>query len=364
MNVARKTLSAMACALVAAIAGAQSAHADALDDFVNAEMEARRIPGLSFAIIRADTVVEERSYGLANIETQTPASGDTVWAIGSITKPMTAILVMMLVEEGAVALDDPIAAHVGDLPKRWRKLTVEQLLGQTSGVVDAFDNPCRHQAQPGSPYSLRDLFAEVSCLPLAAAPGEEFLYANQNYQMLGLLIEAKTGEPYGPVLGDRLFEPLAMASARMLDAVALIPGRANGYEWRGETYVNAEVMDPALESSSGGVLSTVGDIAKFVAAIGDERLLSAKSWEAMETRPTSVIGATPYGLGFGLTPFEGLRRIGHNGAAVGYASAFSWFPDQAAGIVVLSNGYQEPLGRNVQDLAHEIIVRSGALSRD
>ena len=287
-------------------------------------------------------------------------SNETVWAIGSITKTMTAMLVMMLVDEGRVALDDPIGAHVADLPKKWRKFTVAQLLSHTSGVPGDLDNPCGHAVPSNASYTLRDMFREVTCLPLRDAPGAAFHYADQNYQMLGLLIEATSGASYEEALRRRIFDPLGMASAGLLDNETVIEGRADGYARRGEGYVNAPPMDPAIEFSSGGVVATIGDLATFVAAVGARRLLSDESWDAMWSRPPGVED-TPYGFGFGLTPYAGFRRVGHNGAAVGYASAFSWFPDLGAGVVVLSNGYQEPFGRNVQDLAHDIARRAGVV---
>lgn len=344
-----------------------AARADTLDDYVSAEMEQRRLPGLSFIVMKGAAVIDQRSYGFANIETRSPVSSDTVFAIGSITKSMTAIVVMKLVEDGAIALDDAIGAHIAGLPKRWRKLTVRQLLSNTSGISGSLDNPCGHEGPPNSPgapaYSRSDLFAEVSCLPLLDPPGTAFHYSDFNFQMLGLLIEEKTGKPYASALDELIFAPLGMSATRMLAYASVIPARADGYEWRDGGYFNSAPMDADLEFSSGGVLSTSDDMAKFVAALGGS-LLTPESWAALWTRPASVVGGSPYGLGFGVTPFKEVRRIGHNGAAVGFSSSFSYFPDQDAGVVVLTNGYQAHFERNVQDLAHEIALRAGAIVID
>lgn len=341
------------------------ASADALDDFVRAEMETRRIPGLSFAVVKGDRMVGQRAYGSADLEWKTSMSIDAVYAIGSITKSMAAIIVMMLVEEGAVTLDDTIGAHVDKLPRRWRKLTLRQLLSHTSGIEDSFENPCRHRVASGlpgdAPYSTRDALLEVSCQPLLGTPGEQFNYANQNYLLLGLLIEAKANTSFGEALKARLFDPLGMSSSRLVDHRQLIPGRAAGYAWDGEDYRNAEEMDGAVEHAAGAVLSTTGDIARFIAALGDTSLLSAQSWQDLWTTPASLKGRSPYALGFGVSPFGAVRRVGHNGAAVGFSSALSYFPEVDAGVIVLTNGYQQHLGRNVMDLANEIAARSGVL---
>jgi CubicO group peptidase (beta-lactamase class C family) len=150
-----------------------------------------------------------------------------------------------------------------------------------------------------------------------------------------------------------------MTQSHFLDYRAVIRNRADGYEWADDAYVNAETMDPAHEAPSGGVLATTGDVSKFVLALGDARLLSAQSWSLLWTPPPID---TPYALGFGVTPYEGRRRIGHNGAAVGFASAFSWFPEDKGGVIVLTNGYQEPFGRNVADFSFELARLSGVFS--
>ena len=197
-------------------------------------------------------------------------------------------------------------------------------------------------------------------MALLDPPGDAFHYSDFNFQMLGLLIERKTGKDYGAALDAFIFQPLGMRASGTLDYTSLIDLRADGYEWREERYVNSAPMDPALEFSSGGALSTASDMATFVAALGGP-ILKPESWDTLWTKPSSVKGQTPYALGFGVTPFRGLRRAGHNGAAVGFATSLSYFQDQDAGVVVLANSYQEPLGRNVQDLANEIALKAGVI---
>lgn len=363
----RRLSTVRAAMAIAGLCGAQvgAAVADELDDYVRSEIEARKIPGLSFAVVKDGRVVDQRSYGLANIETGKAAGPDTVYAVGSITKSMTAIVVMKLVESGAVSLDDQIGAHIEGLPKRWRKLTIRQLLSNTSGIPDDLDNPCRYQGPPTAPgfpaYSVRDALAEVACLPLASPPGEKFLYANHNYLLLGLLVEARTGDTFAAVLREMIFDPLGMTRTTTLDYRAVVIDRADGYEWVDGEYRNSEPMDAAVEFSAGNVLAPIGEMAVFVLAMGDRKLLADESWRMLWTAPEELSSPSPYGLGFGLTPFEGRMRIGHNGSAVGFSSSFSYFPDERAGVVVLANGYQEPLGRNVQDLAHAIASKSGVL---
>lgn len=325
---------------------------DAADRLIAAEMAARHIPGLSFAVWKDGTVVDQRSYGTANLETWAPATNDTVYAIGSITKSMTAITVLRLQEMGLVVLDEPVSRYVADLPDAWRNISVRHLMSNVSGIPDIIDNPCAYEQ--ATPYQSGDILNEVACLPLNFEPGEQFEYANSNFVLLSVMIERVTRRPLGEVFASEIFEPLGMAHTGMLDYVSVIPQRADGYLWTDDGYLNSELMDVAAESGAGGVLSTTGDMLKFISAIERRELLSAGSWERAFVPYPVREGTTPYALGFGVTPYEGHPRVGHSGSAVGFASSFSYFPDDGVGIILLSNGYEEPHGRSVSGLANDV----------
>lgn len=325
---------------------------DTADRLVTAQMAERHIPGLSFAVMKDGEVVAQRSYGAANLETGTPATNDSVYAIGSITKSMTAIVILRLQERGLIVLDQPVSNYVGELPVAWQKITIRQLLANTSGIPDVLENPCGYtQAEP---YQSGDVLKESACLPLNFEPGERFEYANVNFALLSVLIEKVTQRPLGEVFAAEIFTPLGMLQTRMLDYVSVIPQRADGYLWTDKGHLNSEVMDLAAETGAGGVLSTTKDMLKFIAAIARQDLLSSASWDLAFTRYPVRDGTTPYALGFGVTSYRNHRRVGHSGSAVGYASAFSYFPDERVGIILLSNGYEEPHGRSVGGLANDI----------
>lgn len=120
--------------LLCAPLAASSARADRVDDYVREQMRLRHIPGLALAVVRDGRVVKEAGYGLANVELDVPVSPSTVFEIGSISKQITAAAVMMLVEEGKVSLDDPIAKYIAESPASWRGVTLRHLLTHTSGL--------------------------------------------------------------------------------------------------------------------------------------------------------------------------------------------------------------------------------------
>jgi len=332
-----------------------AASADPIDDLIRGEMAARHIPGLTFAIVKDGAVIATRSYGSANLELDAPAGSETVYAIGSITKSMTAIVTLKLVEAGQVNLAESILTHIPAAPDAWKSVTVGHLLANTSGIPDMIDSPCGVQATVD--YTTMDAVREAACLPLMFQPGERFNYSNTNFLLLSVLIERVTGQPLGEVFADTIFTPLGMSNTRMVDYRTIIPNRAKGYLWTGETHVNVADMDPAVEAGAGGVISTAGDMAKFILALGDTRLLTAKTWALSWTAPQVRTGATPYALGFGVSPYEGHARVGHNGAAPGFASSFAWFPEDRVGVILLANGYEEPHGRSVMSLTNAIAAR-------
>lgn len=354
-----RTLAVFLMALASACAQvAPNESAPPVNNFVLNEMASRKIPGLAFAIVKDGAVVESGAYGLANVELNAPVTSRTVFAIGSITKSMTAIAVMKLVEDGRVSLDDPVASYVADLPEAWAGVTVRHALSNTSGIPDFIDNPCK-PPPPEYPYT-DDAIAEAACLPLDFPPGERFAYSNTNYLVLSLLIEKVVGYWIEDAFRETIFTPLGMNDTQMADYDGVIPNRADGYVCAGSAqrpYRNVPEMEPAIESGAGGVISTLDDMTLFVRALGDPRILSQTNWQTLWTPPPVRTGETPYALGFGVTPYDGEKRIGHNGAAPGFASSFAWFPEKNVAVIVLSNGYEEPYGRNLMGLANAIAAR-------
>lgn len=325
---------------------------DRTDQLIRSEMSDRHIPGLTFAVVNDRSMVDIRSYGLANIELNTPASNQTVYAIGSITKSFTAIVTLRLVDDGLVDLDESILTYAPLSPETWRPVTIRHLLSNTSGIPDLVDSPCG--VTPSEKYSMDDAVAEAACLPLLFEPGDQFSYSNTNFVLLSILIETVTGKLLADAFTDIVFSPLNMSHTQMADYREIVPNRADGYVWTADNYENVEDMDPAVEAGAGGIISTADDMTKFLLGLRNETLLRSKSWELLWTPYPVRQGETPYALGFGISPYDGHARIGHNGSAPGFASSFAWFPAEKVGIIVLSNGYEQAQGRSLMSLTNEV----------
>ena len=161
------------CALIVLAAATASARADAIDDYVNERMRELRLPGVAVAVVRGGEIVTIRCFGSADLEHAVPVSEDIVFEIRSLTKQFTAVALMMLVEEGKVALDDSITKHLPQLPPTWAKITVRHLLTHSSGIQEYLSVPgLPEQAHAASRDERTRLLAQK--LKLEFAPGDTY----------------------------------------------------------------------------------------------------------------------------------------------------------------------------------------------
>ena len=205
-------------------AAAQDASAERIDAYVRDEMARQQIPGIAVAVVRNGTIVLARGYGLANVEHQVPVKPETVFQSGSVGKQFTATAVMRLVEQGRVSLDDRITKYLPEGAPRWNAIKVRHLLTHTGGTTDYPSNfDFRRDYTEGA------LVKRAAAIPLAFAPGTKWSYSNIGYLLLGVLIHRVTGEFYGDVLEEHIFEPLGMTTTRIISEADIVPNRAAGY---------------------------------------------------------------------------------------------------------------------------------------
>src|SRR5687767_6796766 len=197
--------------LNAAPAGAQ-ATLDSVDRYVRAEVARQRIPGLSVAVLRGDSIVLARGYGFANLEHRVPATDSTVYQSGSVGKQFTAAAVVLLAREGKLSLDDPIRRFFPEGPAAWDRVTVRHLLTHTSAIPDYTDSTMDYRRD----YTEAQLVELAARLPLQFRPGATWSYSNTGYALLGFIVRRVSGEFYGDFLRRRVFEPLGMRTARVI----------------------------------------------------------------------------------------------------------------------------------------------------
>jgi len=327
------------------------------DSLVREKMSANHIPGLSLAVVRDGKIIIAKGYGMANLELSTPANEKTAFAIYSVTKPFTAMAVMMLVEEGKISLEDPISKYLAGLPAAWNPVTVRQLLNHTSGIKSLQESSFNPKELPRD-YTPAEIINLTASFPLDFPSGESSEYNNTGYFLLGMLIEKVSGKTYEQFLRERIFAPLEMRDTRLQNYDELIPNRATGYTWQNSGFRNAVRLSPTISFSLAGLVSTVLDLAKWDAALYTEKLLKKNTLEQMWTDAKLNNGQMAgFGLGFGITPYQGHKRAGHSGGATGFSATISRFVDDKVTVIVLTNADNaghKGKGFLISEIANEI----------
>jgi CubicO group peptidase (beta-lactamase class C family) len=311
------------------------AQADKIDEYVAAEMAKRKIPGLALAVIKNGEIVKAKGYGLANVELNARVTPETIFQSGSVGKQFTSTLVMMLVEEGKIGVDDPISKYLPDSPEIWNPITVRHLLTHTSGI----SNNLYRQINMRQDYTEDELLKKIASIPLDFQPGEKWRYSNPGYILLGIIVGKVTGKFYGDVMREKIFAPLGMTTARVINEEDIIPNRAAGYRLVSGELKNQQWVAPRLNTTADGSLyMTVLDLAKWDAALYGEKLLKRASLDVMWT-PVKLTGGNihPYGFGWSLGEVRGHRIVEHGGAWQGFTSFISRYVNDKFTVVALTN---------------------------
>jgi CubicO group peptidase (beta-lactamase class C family) len=322
--------------LLARAAALAQASSDPVDEYIQAQMQKRKIPGLALLVAREGKIVRAQGYGLANVELQVPVKPETVFQSGSMGKQFTATAVMMLTEAGKIRLHDTIAKYFPDAPPAWYQVTVRQLLSHTGGFTDYPKNfNFRHDRTED------EILKAIEAVPLAFPPGTKYSYANLGYATLGILIHRVSGEFYGDFLQQRIFRPLGMTTARIISEADIIPNRAAGYRLVKGELKNQEWVAPTLNTTADGSLYfSILDLAKWDAALYTEKLLKRSSLEQMWTVArlnTGEPNSGHYGFGWFVDNIHGHRIIEHEGEWQGFNTNISRYVDDKLTVVVLTN---------------------------
>ena len=333
-----KRLICLCASLVAVLPASPAARADQVDNYLKSQMQQHRIPGLTLKIIRDGRAIKTAAYGLANIELRVPAKPETVFEIGSVTKQFTAAGILLLAQEGKLSVDDKISRHLKDTPEAWANVTIRLLLTHTSGIksytgLDGFQL-WRHLTQ--------DQFIKaIGKEPMEFQPGDSWKYCNTGFSLVGYIIENVSGENYWDFMGERVFKPLGMQATTNRRPSLIVPNRAAGYEQTNQVWINRD-SDLTDVFSAGAIVSTVGDLAKWNAALDGDRLLHAAGKAEMWTPVKLNDGrARTYGFGWNVDAVEGHKNIGHGGSTSGFSASIQRFPDDRLAVIILTNTDEE-----------------------
>ncbi len=305
-----------------------------VDSLINTEMKKQKIPGLSIAVVRDGKMDYVKGYGYANLEHKVPVKPETIFQSGSVGKQFTAFAIMLLVEDGKIGLDDPLNKFFPDAPATWEKVTVKNLLTHTGGFGD-YPNDFDYRAS----YTEDSMYRLIRKIPIAFNAGERSQYSNLGYVTLGIIIGKITGKFYGDFLGQRIFEPLGMSTARVISERDIIPNRAAGYRIINEEIKNQQWVSPTVNTTADGALYlTALDMAKWEAGLNAGKLLKKESYEAIWSPVKLNDGsAYPYGFGWAIDSINGKRILEHNGTWQGFETVIKRYPEKKLAVVVFAN---------------------------
>jgi CubicO group peptidase (beta-lactamase class C family) len=309
-----------------------------LDSIARAAVDERGLAGLSVALVQGPDTLLFAEYGFADLEHMVRTPRDAVYEISSITKQFTAAAVLQLVDEGRLGLDEDARRFLPMFPPEWPTISVRQLLDNTSGMPEVARLPgyieIRTQRLPRDTL-LDIIFAE----PRHFDPGEAASYTSSGFILAGHLIETVTGSSYEEYVGQRLFEPLGMASSRYCSDLELIPNRAREYRAVDEGLRNAIYTDHTWPWAAGSLCSTTGDLLRWLRALHGGEVVSPESYEQMMNPSLLANGGNPrYGLGTVVAEDRnGYAYLGHSGGGPGFASEARFYPAAELAVVVLTN---------------------------
>jgi CubicO group peptidase (beta-lactamase class C family) len=311
---------------------APSASADGVDDYVRERMREFHLPGVTIAIVDRGRVAKIAGYGLADVAGETPAAPETVYKIASVSKQFIAAAVLLLAQDGALSLDDPVSRHLPGTPPSWERITLRHLLTHTSGIVR--ESPAFRPMENRTDLALIEA---VHPLPLRFAPGTKWEYCNVGYVTLAAIVTRVSGRPWTEFIGARVFGPLGMRDTAPTNALPRPARHAVGYDGKD----NAKPADDWVAlRPSGAFRSTVGDLVKWDAALDTDTVLTAATRREMWAPVRLNDGTThPYGLGLHTGTVGGGRRVAwHSGGLPGFASYFGRFLDDGVTVILLTNG--------------------------
>lgn len=281
-----------------------------LDSYLRDQLDSLGIPGVAVVVVRDGKQVHQAAFGRAD-DSGRPMTVQTPVLLASTSKSLTAIAVMQQVEAGKVALDEPVVSYLPWFTlsdDRARSITVRHLLHQASGLSSA-DGTAFEASETQSPEALEHGVRDLAGAVLEGNPGEAFGYSNANYNILGLLVQTVSGQPFGEYMEEHVFAPLAMAHSHTTRSAAQADNVAAGYSlWFGSWWRQTDVPAPTTGMPSTTMYSSAEDLGhELIALMGggrfaEQRILSPESTEAILAPRVRVDDSKQYAMAWFTRP--------------------------------------------------------------
>ena len=309
------------------------------------EWVGRGIPGLAIAVAVDGRIVFSEGFGYADLEQRVPVWPTTKFRIASISKPLTAVGLMELVQAGKVDLDAPVQKYVPSFPDKGAVITVRMIAGHLGGIRHYQGDEFLIQRHYDSVLEALKIFEND---PLVSPPGTKFNYSSYGFNLVSAVIESASGENFVSYMQNRVYTPLGLVHTAADDNKQIVEERSRFYELpKGGKVVNAPYVDNSYKWAGGGLLSTAEDLTRFGSAMLQPGLLDARSLQTMLTAQTTTAGETTgYGIGWGIQKSASGKLIyEHSGGAVGGTSQLIVYPESHVVVAVIANVSSAPWKR-------------------
>jgi CubicO group peptidase (beta-lactamase class C family)/D-alanyl-D-alanine dipeptidase len=315
---------------------------DKLRFFIQQQMTGKELPALSIALIDDQQIVWAEGFGMADPKTKTPATADTVYRIGSVSKLFTDIAIMQLVERGELNLDAPVTDYLPDFhPKNpfGTPITLRQVMSHRSGLLR--EPPVGNYFETSQP-TLAATVHSLNDTELVFAPNTHTKYSNAAIAVVGYLLETRSHEPFAQYLKSSVLDPMGLRHSSFEPEPAIIANLAKGEMW---TYDGLSFEAPTFQlgmAPAGSMYSAVNDLGHFVSVllaqgkVEDRTVLKPATLEQMWSPQFPNPGDRVFGLGFIVGALDGHRLVGHGGAIYGFATTVDLLPEDKVGVVVVA----------------------------
>lgn len=347
-SIIRNALSLLLIIMSCLCAGFQSvlaeeltrSQSDEIELIIRNAMQKANYPAASVVVNMGGKEIFNRAYGTADLENNVPATLNSVYAIGSITKSFTALAILQLVDNGKLALDDTVESILKAYQGPGRQVTISQLLTHSSGIPNYLNEiPDVRGTFKRRAVTREQMMAYFEGEPLRFEPGEQFNYSNSGYYLLGIIIEQVSGLSYYEYLQTHILQPFGLDSVFDGNDSELVPDRVRGYDYIDGQYLNASPWHYLAPFSAGSLLATASDLAKYRRAVFQSDKISSTLRDLVKTT-LKLKDGTPsiYALG-GLieSEFNGRLKYSHSGEIYGFFSNHSHYPNEDLTIIVLTN---------------------------
>jgi serine beta-lactamase-like protein LACTB len=341
-----------------------------LSEYINAEMQQKNIPALSIAVVSDQGIVWAQGFGFADREKKRPATAQTIYRVGSVSKLLSDMALVQLIDQGKLKLDEDIQSALPNFRPNnpfGKPITLRQLMSHQSGLVR--EPPVGNYFDASAP-SLQQTVESLNSTTLVYPPGSRTKYSNAAVAVVGYAVEKVVERPFAEYIQSAMLDSLDMKSSSYLptDWTRERMAAADMWSYDGRRFPAPDLTMGALPA--GNLYSTVIDLSHFMQAIfndgkfGDKQFLSPQLMRQMLGEPGGDKSQRTFGIGFAVGDFDGMQTFEHGGAIYGFATQFRGVKEKKLGVIVaasldVANGFVNRIGD--QALRTFLDVREGTL---